>query len=98
MTSFLLTSDEQLAATSDAYDEVFLWTRSGKSTFTGTLGPHLSSFGAVRTENVDFVRIALAVFAADRSVTRHARRPPHRPRSPTVARAGAGSTPSSWSG
>lgn len=73
MTSFLLTIDEQTGATAPVFDEVFLWIRSGKSTFTGTLDPHLSAFGAVRGENVDFVRIALAVFSADRSVPRQAR-------------------------
>lgn len=70
MTSFLLTTDE---ATADAggFDEVLLWSGSSpRTTFIGPLDQHLSSFGQVRSENVDFVRLALGVFAADRSVRR----------------------------
>lgn len=70
MTHFLLTIDEQIAAAATTYDEVFLWTRAAKSTFTGVLDPHLRSFGPVRQENIDFVRLALGVFSADRSVLR----------------------------
>lgn len=73
MTRLLLTIDEQTAATAEGFDEVFLWTREATSTFTGTLDPHLAGFGTVRQQNIDFVRIALAVFAADRSVLRKAR-------------------------
>ncbi|NKR99069.1 hypothetical protein GS473_21345 [Rhodococcus hoagii] len=73
MTSFLLTTDEQTASAASTFDEVFLWTRSTKSTYTGTLDPDLTAFGAVPQENTDFVRIALAVFSADRSVRRKGR-------------------------
>lgn len=73
MTSCLLTVDERTAAATSGFDEVFLWTRSTKSTFTGTLDPYLVTFGSVLQENVDFVRIALAVFSADRSVRRKGR-------------------------
>ncbi|SHY17539.1 queuosine biosynthesis protein queC [Mycobacteroides abscessus subsp. abscessus] len=73
MTSFILTVDEQTASAASTFDEVFLWTRSAESTYTGTLDPYLTIFGPVRQENVDFVRIALAVFSADRSVRRKAR-------------------------
>lgn len=73
MTDFLLTIDEKTANSAVGYDEIFLWTRTGKSTFTGTLSPHLPSLGRVRQENIDFVRIALAIFSADRSVRRQAR-------------------------
>lgn len=73
MTTFLLTIDEQTASSAAAFDEVFLWTRFTKSTYTGTLDPHLGDLGPVRQENIDFVRIALAVFSADRSVLRQAR-------------------------
>lgn len=70
MTSFLLTLDES-TADAGGYDEVFLWSGSSpRSTFVGPLDPHLSAFGPVRQTNVDFVRLALAVFAADRSVRR----------------------------
>lgn len=73
MTTCLLTIDEQTAANASGFDEVFLWTREGKSTYTGSIDPHLSSFRHVRHENIDFARIALAVFSADRSVLREAR-------------------------
>lgn len=73
MTDCLLTIDEQAATDASGFDEVFLWTRATKSTYTGTRDPHLTTFGPVRQENIDFVRIALAVFSADRSVLRQAR-------------------------
>ena len=73
MTSFLLTINEETAANSTGFDEVFLWTRSGRSTFTGSLDPHLELFGPISRENIDFVRLALGVFAADRSLLRQAR-------------------------
>lgn len=73
MTSCLLTIDELTAADASDPDEVFLWTRTAKSTYTGTLDPHLTALGSVGRANVDFVRIALGVFSADRSVLRQAR-------------------------
>lgn len=73
MTSCLLSIDEQVANAASAFDEVFLWTRTAKSTYAGTLDPHLNAFGPVRQENIDFVRIALAVFSADRSALRQGR-------------------------
>lgn len=73
MTQLLLAitePDANAALESGAFDEVFLWTRSGRSTFIGTLDPHLSTLGNVNPRNVDLVRIALAVLASDRSVLR----------------------------
>jgi hypothetical protein len=75
MTRLLLTISEPDADTAlqaGAFDEVFLWTRSGRSTFTGPVDPYLSRLGAVNPRNVDLVRIALGVLAADRSVLREA--------------------------
>ena len=72
MTRFLLSIDEQSARNAADYDEVFLWTRTTQSTFGGSLTPHLTAFGPVRQANIDFVRLALGVFAADRSVSRQA--------------------------
>jgi hypothetical protein len=70
MTSFLLTTSETTAA-AGGHNEIFLWNKSSAlSTFSGPLDQHLSSFGAVRQENVDLVRLALGVFSADRSVRR----------------------------
>lgn len=72
MTACLLTIDEQTAIDARGFDEVFLWTRTAKSTYSGSHDPHLSTFGPVQQANIDFVRIALAVFSADRSVLRRA--------------------------
>ena len=73
MTRCLLTISEQDADTAIAastYDEVFLWSRSAKSTFTGSLSPYLDELGPINPRNVDLVRSALGVLAADRSVLR----------------------------
>jgi hypothetical protein len=55
----------------------FYWPTSGPSTFRtalgpglGALGPRLSGLGPVKPANVDLVRIAVMVYAADRSVPR----------------------------
>lgn len=76
MSRLLLTLSETTAdeAQQDGgFDEVFLWTRNGRTTFTGGIDPHLTGLGAVNPRNVDLVRIALGVLAADRSVHREAR-------------------------
>lgn len=70
MSDFLLTIDEHVPVRAKGFDEIFLWTRPAPCTFTGSLDPFLTSFGPVRQENVDFVRIALGVFSADRSILR----------------------------
>lgn len=75
MSRLLLTLSETTAdeAQQDGgFDEVFLWTRNGRTTFTGGVDPHLTGLGAVNPRNVDLVRIALGVLAADRSVHREA--------------------------
>lgn len=56
-------TDEQ-AATS------FFWLDDPRSTFTRAVKPWLGQLGPVADLNIDFVRIALAAFAADRSVLR----------------------------
>lgn len=73
MNKFLLMLSQQDAASAVDFDEIFLWNRSAPDSFTGTLSPHLDSFGPVDSKNVDFVRIALGVLAADRSTRRRAR-------------------------
>lgn len=50
--------------------ESFYWTAEGPSSFEGRLGPRLGMLGPIRTENIDFVRLALLVFAADRTTPR----------------------------
>ena len=76
MTRMLLTiseADADAALRDGTYDEIFLWTQRGRTTFTGTVDPYLSELGLVNPRNVDLVRIALGVLAADRSVLREAR-------------------------
>lgn len=73
MSRLILTLSESKAnAALDAgtFDEVFLWTGAGRTSFTGSTGPFLHDLGAVNSINVDLVRIALAVLAADRSILR----------------------------
>jgi 7-cyano-7-deazaguanine synthase in queuosine biosynthesis len=48
----------------------FYWTAEGPSSFEGPFGPRLGAVGPVRLENIDFVRLALLVFAADRTTPR----------------------------
>lgn len=53
----------------------FLWTAKGPSSFvsrlgTARLGPRLGALGPVPAANVDFVRLAAAVHAADRTALR----------------------------
>lgn len=50
--------------------ENFYWTAEGPSSFEAPYGPRLGKLGPVRPENVDFVRLALLVFAADRTTLR----------------------------
>lgn len=48
----------------------FYWLTDQRSSFTPGIGPSLGKFGPVPDLNIDVVRIALAAFAADRSVPR----------------------------
>ncbi|WP_411098856.1 hypothetical protein [Streptomyces sp. x-45] len=64
----------RLAAAGDVSPEEaassFYWLADQRSSFTPGTGPSLGVLGDVPPLNVDFARIALTVFAADRSVTR----------------------------
>ncbi len=51
----------------------FYWLTDSSSSFSTSLGPNLGSLGPVPDLNVDLVRIAATVFAADRSVLRAGR-------------------------
>jgi 7-cyano-7-deazaguanine synthase in queuosine biosynthesis len=76
MTRFLLALSEQdadVALESRSYKEVFLWSRSARSSFAGGVSPYLETLGSVNIRNVDLVRIALGVLAADRSALREGR-------------------------
>lgn len=70
MTSILFEVSESGAASAKGFDEVFLWGSTTASTFQGALKPALAELGPVHPLNSDFVRIALAILAADRSVLR----------------------------
>ena len=48
----------------------FYWPAEGPSSFSALFGPRLAAIGAVPPPNVDLVRLALLVFAADRSTIR----------------------------
>ncbi len=59
--------------TSDSLDDpqaTFYWPAKGPSSFIAPFGPRLAAIGAVPPLNVDLVRLALLVFAADRSTIR----------------------------
>ncbi len=49
---------------------IFYWSASARDSFESTYGPYLGRLGPVTSPNIDFVRIAAAAFAADRSSPR----------------------------
>lgn len=52
-------------------DRTFYWhDKASHGYFKSNVGPRLGNFGAVNNRNIDLVRIAAAVLAADRSVSR----------------------------
>ncbi|MFC9545845.1 hypothetical protein ACFTXK_14545 [Streptomyces sp. NPDC056956] len=67
-----LTADDPVPETEAASS--FYWlTDNTRSSFLGNVGPYLSELGTVPPRNIDLVRIALTVLAADRSVNRAGR-------------------------
>lgn len=48
----------------------FYWSPKSRGSFASTLGPSLASIGPVLPSNIDFVRIAVTAFAADRTSPR----------------------------
>ena len=48
----------------------FYWPAAGSSSFLAPFGPRLAAIGSVPPLNIDLVRLALLVFAADRSTIR----------------------------
>ncbi|MDN5757876.1 MAG: hypothetical protein L0H59_05000, partial [Tomitella sp.] len=48
----------------------FYWPLEGRGSFATSLTPRLNTLGPVGTLNADFARIAVMVYAADRSVLR----------------------------
>ena len=49
-----------------------LWASEGSSSFVTRLGPSLGCLGDIRRPNIELVRLAAAIFAADRSTPRRA--------------------------
>lgn len=70
MTAYRLRLTMPVQIPSAAARTTFYWTAHGPSSFTSTYGPRLGGLGPVPTPNVDFVRIAAAVYAADRTEPR----------------------------
>ena len=48
----------------------FYWSANASGSFESTYGPYLGRLGPVASPNIDFVRVAAAVFTADRSTPR----------------------------
>lgn len=63
-----LTAADDISAAEAAAS--FYWLSDQRSSFISNIGPGLEQLGAVPAPNVDVVRIALTVLAADRSVLR----------------------------
>jgi 7-cyano-7-deazaguanine synthase in queuosine biosynthesis len=70
MPSFTLRLNAPASATPQEASSSFYWLADGRSSFTTSLRPNLGSLGPVPALNVDLVRIAVAVYAADRSTYR----------------------------
>lgn len=73
MTSFRLRFTAPRIARPEEAESSFYWLSDARSSFGTTLTPNLGWLGPVRSENVDLARIAVAVYAADRSGLRSAR-------------------------
>jgi hypothetical protein len=72
VTSFDLSLESPPSAVSaEVAASTFYWVPGqARASFNSDVGPLLGKFGDVPKRNVDFVRIALAVYGADRSVLR----------------------------
>jgi 7-cyano-7-deazaguanine synthase in queuosine biosynthesis len=70
MPQFSLRFSEPSDVSRDEARSSFYWTTDGPSSFTAGLGPSLGRFSNVPALNVDLARIAVAVYAADRTVPR----------------------------
>ena len=54
----------------DRARSTFYWSSDTRNSFESTYGPHLGKLGPVASPNIDFVRVAVAAFTADRSTPR----------------------------
>lgn len=73
MPAFRLRLKAPSAVTAGQARASFFWRSDNHSSFTGELAPSLALFGPVPDLNIDLVRIAVGVFAADRSTPRKGR-------------------------
>jgi 7-cyano-7-deazaguanine synthase in queuosine biosynthesis len=70
MPDFTLRLNAPSSVTPEEAKTSFYWLTDGSSSFTTGLDPNLSSLGTVPSLSIDLVRIAVAVYAADRSTKR----------------------------
>ncbi len=70
MTSYTMRLATRSANTREDPSATFYWPMTGPSSFLAPFGPRLGSLGPVSQPNIDLVRLALLVFAADRSTPR----------------------------
>ncbi len=70
MPAFTLRLNAPTTISPDEAETSFYWLTTGSSSFTTKLDPNLSSLGPVPALSIDFVRLAVAVYAADRSTVR----------------------------
>ncbi len=70
MESFTLRLNAPSTITPEEAKSSFYWLMDGPSSFTTRIDPNLVGFGPVPKLSIDFVRVAVAVYAADRSVVR----------------------------
>lgn len=70
MTSYTMRLGPRAATARDDPSTTFYWPLAGPSSFLSPFGPRLGSLGPVSQPNIDLVRLALLVFAADRSTPR----------------------------
>lgn len=70
MTSYTMRLATRSANSREDPSTTFYWPMTGPSSFLAPFGPRLGSLGPVSQPNIDLVRLALLVFAADRSTPR----------------------------
>lgn len=71
--SFVLTTQSVPDPVPEDAQTTFYWPPTGRSSLHSNVGPGLGALGQVQDLNVDLVRIASGVMAADRSVSRSGR-------------------------
>lgn len=70
MPDFVLRLGHPTKITADEARRTFVWSGDAHDSFATSLGPSLGRLGPVPEPNIEFVRLAAAVLAADRSWTR----------------------------